>query len=253
MARHPTKRTFVKILVSVLFLLSANNSFSDGLRNIASITADNFFDGNYTIETVDVFLARFTPGFSMQFKLSRIDSLAGSSHTIGLGPIINFTPGFYLDTRYSAGFDSSWIISHEAEINLTSETDSSVLSCGVRGAIHPETWFFIPTVSGELIILERLSLFGKVFMSVDNANQIAESFWGEAGWSFSPEVKLRTGFTLSYLDRLGYSALCGIDLHFGKGFLIKYTFSFLANTIRENSNSMDGYGIENVLICDIQF
>jgi len=253
MNRQPAKKAFVQILVFVLFMLCGNNSFGEGLRNIASVTADNFFNGDYTIETVDVFLARFAPFFSMQFRLSRTDSPAGFSHTIGLGPIINFTPGFYLDTRYSTGFDSSWTIFHEAEINLTSETDTSVLSCGARGAIYPKTWFFIPTVSGELIILEHLGLFGKIFMSIDNANEIAESFWGEAGWSFTPEFKLRAGFTLSYLERLGYSVLCGVDLRLAEGFLIKYTFSFLANTIRENNNPADGYGIENVLICDIQF
>jgi hypothetical protein len=233
----------------------------DGLRNIASFTADTYFNGNYNIETLDVFITRLTSVFSIQARLSRIDSPGSYRHTIGIGPVINFTPSLYLDARYSCGFDSVWIVSHEAEVNLTNETDTSSLSCGIRGALYlyPESgpvssyWFLIPTASGEFLVLDHLDLFGKIFVSVNNDNLVSESFWGEAGWSFDSTITLRAGFTLSYINSIGYSVIGGINYRFSKDFILRYTFQFLANAVVYDTGPGIGYGIQNVLIADVIF
>ncbi len=247
------KHSIILVVCIVCFALIAQAGWSDGMRNIASFTADYYFDGAYNIQVIDVFLAKVCPGFSIQARISNSNSQNSMLNTVGIGPVISFTDNLYTDIRYSAGFDSAWTMSHEGEINLTYETDTSSVSVGTRGSVFPDSayWYLIPTAGGSLAI-DQLRLLLKLFLAADSTGGMNGSLWGEAGWAFTPGFVARTGFTVSYSGQIGYSILAGLDISFNEYFQLKYKFMFLSNTVNYSEAPSVVYGIENVLMADIK-
>ncbi len=228
---------------------------AEGLRNITTASFDYYFNNTFRLALEDVFIARFSPGFSLQIKAARYDTGRRYQHVLSLGPIINFSPNLYLDTLYGLGLDSDLVFEHQGAFNFNYETDDLLLQIGLRGAYTPDSayYYFIPSVGGKFKLAEWLGFFNKIFLSWDVANVFAGSYWGELDWILSPAVTIRTGGTIGWSTELGYSILAGIDIHFSKEVLLRYYFQFLSNTFDYSIAPESKFGIENGLFLDIRF
>ena len=243
------------ILVLAMALLGLLPVEAEGLRNIASITVDNWFDGTWRTEVEEVFLAKVLPALTLQAKAARADSDGWYQHFFHAGPVVSFADTLYLVTAYGVGIDSESVLSHEAELDFNYETADAAVSMGLRAHYLPDSEyaFLVPSMSARIQPVERLGLFSKLFVSVDSDREVTGSCWGEADYAFSSLVKARAGFTVSYANGLGYSIISGVNLSFTKEVMLKYTFSYLSETVDYVTRPEPKRGIENALILDLRF
>jgi hypothetical protein len=228
---------------------------TEGFRDIASVTADFYFDGAWRVESTDAFLARILPGFTALVRLTRVDADGWYQHSLALGPVVNITDTVYIGAVYGLGVDSAWAVTHEAGIDVTYETDSTATSLGVRADFFPALgyYYFLPSVSGKFHPLPPLGLFGKFFVSIDSDGVVTESFWGEADWTFSDLARARAGFTMSMASALGYSAIAGIDLSFTPAVTLRFSASYLSDVVEYLAEPQPHSGISSSVILDWRF
>ncbi len=250
------------VLAGALLLAVGGAAAPEGFRDIASVTADVYFNGEWRLETTDVFLARVLPALSVEARLTRVDSKVDSSywyqHVFYLGPVVSFTDTLYLEAVYGLGVDSDDAggrFSHELDLLFNYETDATAASLGLKADWFPGAGYsyFIPSISGKFHPLPALGLFGKFFLSVDSAAVLTESFWGQADYRFSPLLRARAGFTVSRAGTFGYSLAGGLDLFFRTGWSLKYTFQFLSDSIEFLTSPQPRSGISNGLVLDVRF
>lgn len=84
------------LLAGLLILAVCGGAGAEGFRNIASVTAEAYFNGDWRLETTDVFLARVVPALTAVAKLTRVDSAGWNQHLLYLGPVVSFTDTLYL-------------------------------------------------------------------------------------------------------------------------------------------------------------
>jgi len=253
----------VLVLAGLFILAVCGGAGAEGFRNIASVTAEAYFNGDWRLETTDVFLARIVPALTAVAKVSRVDSDGWNQHLFYLGPVVSFTDTLYLEAVYGLGIDSDATdgrFSHELDLAFNYETDTTAASLGLKANWFPGTGYsyYIPSLSGKFHPLPALGLFGKFFLSVDNDtvnNAVdTESFWGQADYRFSPLVGARAGFTASWADAFGYSLLAGIDFFFRRALTLKYTFQYLSDSVEYGTGGLQPRsGISNALLLDVRF
>ncbi len=246
------------VLAGALLLAASGAAAPEGFRNIASVTADAYFNGEWRLETTDVFLARVLPALSVEARLTRVDTEGWNQHLFYLGPVVSFTDTLYLEAVYGLGVDSDDAggrFSHELDLVFNYETDTTAASLGLKADWFPGAGYsyFIPSVSGKFHPLPALGLFGKFFLSVDSDAVLTESFWGQADYRFSPLLGARAGFTVSRADTFGYSLAGGLALFFRSGWSLKYTFQFLSDSIEFLTSPQPRSGISNGLVLDVRF
>jgi hypothetical protein len=246
------------LLVGLLILAVCGSGAAEGFRNIASVTAETYFNGDWRIETTDVFLARIVPALTAVTRLTRVDSEGWNQHLFYLGPVVSFTDTLYLEAVYGLGIDSDdsdGRFSHELDVNFNYETDTTATSLGLKANWFPGSGYsyYIPSISGKFHPLPALGLFGKFFLSIDSDAVLTESFWGQADYRFSPLFGARAGFTVSRADAFGYSLLAGLDFFFRSGLSLKYSFQYLSDSIEPLSSLQPRSGISNALILDARF
>jgi hypothetical protein len=248
-----------RVLAAALLLVVCGGGAAgaEGFRNITSVTADAYFNGDWRLETTDVFLARVVPALSLAAKITRVDTEGWNQHLFYLGPVVSFTPSLYLEAVYGLGVDSDDAggrFSHELDLAFNYETDATATSLGLRADWFPGRGYsyYIPSVSGKFHPRPALGLFGKFFLSVDSEAVFTESFWGQADYRFSPLLGARAGFTVSHADTFGYSLAAGLDLFFRRAVSLKYTFQFLSDSI-DLTELAPRSGISNALVLDVRF
>jgi hypothetical protein len=247
----------MKRLAAAFFFtaLCAPAAFPEGFRNITAVNADFYFDGAYRIDVEDVFLARLVKGFSLQFKVARCDQPNYFEHVLSVGPVVNFTDTIYLDALYGLGVDSGWQFEHRAEINLTYESELTVVGAGARGSYFPASGYFfvIPSLSAQFRLCSWLAIFNKLFLSWDNVGFFSGSYWGELHWVTGEAVTIRTGGTASWSGDFGYSLLAGLNVRFSPAVLLKFYFQFLSNTVDYGAAPARAFGVQGGLILDVEF
>jgi hypothetical protein len=237
-------------------LITLTPAAADRFRSITSGIFNYYFDETFRFDSEEVFLVRILPRFSMKAEIARTDLPDEQfSHSFGLGPIINFTDNFYMDSTYALRINSNEEFSHKIDINFTQETDESVISFGFRGHYYLTNvyYYYLPSVSGAITPLPQLRLFSKLFFSWDRYEEVSGSMWSEARWSFTPLFAAQAGFTISYTDAFGYSLITGFTFSFTKNISLKYIFQYLSNTVVYNDVPEEKNGIGNGLIFDIRF
>jgi hypothetical protein len=248
------------LLAGLVILAVCGSGAAEGLRNIASVTAEAYFNGDWRIETTDVFLARIVPALTAVARITRVDSDGWNQHLFYLGPVVSFTDTLYLETVYGLGIDSEdsdGRFSHELDVNFNYETETSATSLGLKASWFPGAGsgysYYLPSISAKFHPLAALGLFGKFFLSIDSEAVLTESFWGQADYRFSPLLGARAGFTMSRADAFGYSLLAGIDFFFRSGLTLRYSFQYLSDTIEYLTSPQPRSGISNALILDARF
>jgi len=259
------------MLALVLVLFGLAPAGAEGFRNITSVTVDAYFDGTWSVETANVFLARILPALTVQAKVVRYDAPGRFEHTFYLGPVISFTDKLYLITAYGLGIGDDKLFAHEGELDFNYESSEVAGSVGLRGRVMPVPrdgtdspyYYFIPSVSGRVNASDRLGLFAKLFVSWDSGDTITSSLWGQADYRISPAVTVKAGFTAGYGQLpgfnpgkeggWGYSLISGVDLKLRGNLLLKYTLSYLADPPALQSGQDGRRGIQNALSLDVRF
>jgi hypothetical protein len=108
-------------------------------------------------------------------------------------------------------------------------------------------------MSGAVYPVEKVRLFCKIFFSWDSEDVITGSVWGEIAYSFTSLFTTHAGFTISYTDGFGYSAIAGCKLTFNENMNLKYFFQYLGNIIEYLDKPEEKNGIANGIILDIRF
>jgi hypothetical protein len=245
----------VLVLACALALAVSGGAAAEGFRNIASVTATAYFNGDWRVETTDVFLARVIPALTAEARITRIDTGGWYQHIFFLGPVVSFTDSLYAEAVYGLGIDADGLYTHELNANFNYETDATATSVGLKADWFPGSGYFyyLPALSGKFHPLPALGLFGKFFLSIDSDAVVTESFWGEADYRFSRLLKAQAGFTVSRADAFGYTLAAGIDLTFTLACTLKYSFQFLSDTIEYLDSPQPRSGIANALILDARF
>jgi hypothetical protein len=248
-------RHVLPVLLFLLLALGAGTAGAEGLRNIASVTLVSYFDGSYRLESVDAFLARLFPGFTLLVRLSRNDTPGYWQHVFTLGPVVNFSDRLYSELSYGLGIDSAGEFTHEAELNFNFETEATWAGAGVRAVFFPSSgyFYFLPSFSGKFHPVPALGLFGKAFISIDSDAVVTNSFWGEADYAFSSRVTANAGFTLSRAEAFGYSLLAGLKISFRPQVSLQYTLQYLSDTVTYLTEPQPRSGISNGLVLDWKF
>jgi hypothetical protein len=244
----------------LLFLLlagfgGAGTAAADGLRNIASVNLVTYFDGSCRLESVDTFLARLFPGFTLLARVSRNDTRGYWQHVFTLGPVVNFSDRVYAELSYGLGIDSAGDFTHEGEANFNYETETTWAGAGVRAVFFPASdyFYFLPSFSGKFHPVPALGLFGKAFISIDSATVVTNSFWGEADYAFSSRFTANAGFTISRADAFGFSLIAGAKVSFTPAVSLQYTLQYLSDTVTYLAEPQPRSGISNGLILDWKF
>jgi hypothetical protein len=250
-------RTALRVILFLLLSVSAASGTADaeGLRNIASVTLASYFDGSYRLESVDAFLARLFPGFTLLVRLSRNDTPGYWQHVFTLGPVVNFSDNIYAELSYGLGIDSAGDFTHEAEANFNFETEATWAGAGVRAVFFPalDYFYLLPSFSGKFHPISALGLFGKAFISIDSDTVVTNSFWGEADYAFSSRITANAGFTLSRADAFGYSLIAGLKVTFTPKVSPQYSLQYLSDTITYLAAPQPRSGISNGLVLDWKF
>jgi len=253
MRLHFVGRTL--ILTGLIILAVCGPAAAEGFRNITSFTAYSYFNGDWRLETADVFLARIASPLTVEAKITRVDAPGWNQHFFYLGPVVSFTDTLYLVAVYGLGIDSESFLSHEIDASFNWETDTTATSVELKADWFPESgyYYYLPSISGKFHPLPALGLFGKFFLSIDSNTALTESFWGEADYRFSPVFGVRAGFTVSKADAFGYSLIAGADFYFRPTVALKYTFQYLSDTVEYLTSPQPRSGIGNALILDLRF
>jgi hypothetical protein len=243
------------LLSCALGMAVAGGAVAAGFRNIASVTANAYFNGDWRVETTNVLLARVGPALTAEARITRVDSEGFYQHTFFLGPVVSFTDALYAEAVYGLGIDSEGLFTHELNANFNYETSTSAASVGLKVNWFPDSgyYYFLPSVSGRFHPLPPLGLFGKFFLSVDSDSVLTESFWGEADYQLSTLVRARAGFTMSMASAFGYTLIAGLDLSFSPAVILRYCFQFLSDTIEYLDSPQPRSGIANILTLDLRF
>ena len=243
------------ILVLLVAAAGAGPAAAEGMRNIASIGLASYFDGTFRLESSDTFLARIVPGFTALARVSRIDAPGYNQHVFTLGPVVNLSKTTYAELAYGLGIDSARAFTHEGEASFNYETESTWAGVGVRALFLPASgyYYFLPSFSGKFHPVPALGLFGKVFLSIDSAGVVTNSFWGEADYAFSPVFQASVGFTVSRAEAFGYSLIAGAKISFTPKISLKYSLQYLSDTISYLAAPQPRSGISNGLILDWKF
>ena len=231
-----------------------------GVRTIATVTFDAWFDASWRVEAEDVLLVGVLPSLTMEARVSREDFEGSHAWEFGVGPVVNLTPNLYLVALYALGVDSDAAFSHEVDASLNHETATTAVSLGVKADLFPPTssrpaWDFyvMPSLGGKFHPVEALGLFGKAFVAVDQDGKVSGSFWGEADWSVSRVVTLRAGGTIGGSGEFGWSAIAGINVAITPKVALKYTFRYLAEPVETLPGATVKKGVENALVLDVRF
>ena len=226
-----------------------------GVRTIATVTFDAWFDASWRVEAEDVLLVGVLPSLTMEARVSREDFEGSHAWEFGVGPVVNLTPNLYLVALYDLGIDSDAVFSHELDASLNRETATTAVSLGVKADWFPSTGYFyvMPSLGGKFHPVEALGLFGKAFVAVDQDGKVSGSFWGEADWSVSRVVTLRAGGTIGGSGEFGWSAIAGINVAITPKVALKYTFRYLAEPVETLPGATVKKGVENALVLDVRF
>jgi hypothetical protein len=243
------------MIAAIFLVVSIFPVMPDGFRNITSFTFSYYFDETYRLDSLDVLLIRIMPIVSIKMEVNRVDAAGWFAHMISLGPVINFTKTFYLEAVYGLGFNSQGEFSHKFDANFTQETDTLVISFGARGLFFPSSgyYYYLPSMSGAIFPVDKVRLFCKIFFSWDSEDVISGSVWGEIAYSFTTLFTAHAGFTISYTEGFGYSAITGFKLKFSDDFTIKYFFQYMGNVLEYLDAPEIKNGIANGIIADIRF
>jgi hypothetical protein len=243
------------ILAGLIVLALCGPAAAGGFRNIASFAATSYFNGDWRLETTDVFLARIASPLTAEVKITRVDSRGWYQHFFCLGPVVSFRDTLCLEAVYGLGIDSDGSFTHEINANFNYEGATAATSLGLKADWFPESGYFyyLPSISGKFHPLPALGLFGKFFLSIDSDAVLTEAFWGEADYRFSPLFRARAGFTVSRADTVGYSLIAGLDFFFRPTIALKYSFQYLSDTVEYLTSPQPRSGIANALILDLRF
>jgi hypothetical protein len=243
------------ILLLMFFLFCAFPAGADGFRNITSLTFSYYFDDTFRVDSLDVFLFRIVPGFSLKTEVARVDAPDWFSHVFSIGPVINLTKTFYLDAVYGLGINHEGEFSHKFDASFTQETETLVVSFGARGLFFPHSgyYYYLPSMNGAIFPVDTIRIFCKIFFSWDSEDVISGSVWGELGYTFTPLFTAHAGFTVSYTDGFGYSAIGGCLFNFTDTIKLKYFFQYLGSIIEYLDRPEEKNGIANGFILDVRF
>jgi hypothetical protein len=248
-------RIAFRVILLVLLAGSEAAGAADGLRNIASVTLVSYFDGSYRLESIDAFLARLSPAFTVLIRASRVDTPGYWQHVFTAGPVVNFSDNLYAELTYGLGIDSVGDFTHEAETNFNFETEATWAGAGLRAVFFPASgyFYFLPSFSGKFHPIPALGLFGKAFISIDSDTVVTNSFWGEVDYTFSPRLTANVGFTVSRAEALGYSLIGGVKVFFTPNVSLQYSLQYLSDTVTYLAAPQPRSGISNGLILDWKF
>lgn len=226
-----------------------------GVRTIATVALDTWFDGSFRVKVEDVLLVGVLPSLTVEARVAREDIEGWHGWQFGVGPVVNLTPNLYLVALYALGLDSDAVFSHELDASLNHETATTAVSLGVKADWFPSSGYFyvLPSLGGKFHPIPTLGLFGKVFVAIDRDGQVCGSFWGEADWSVTPVIALRAGGTMGTSGEFGWSAIAGVNVALTPKVLLKYTFKYLAEPPDSLPGSPVRNGIDNGLVLDVRF
>ena len=239
----------------VLAVVLAAAPAEAGVRTIATVVLDTWFDASYRVKIEDVLLVGVLPSLTLEARASWEDTADWHGWQFGIGPVVNLTQSLYLVALYGLGVDSDAAFSHEIDASLNHETATTAVSLGVKADWFPSTGYFyvMPSLGGKFHPIPVLGLFGKVFVTIDRDGQASGSFWGEADWSVTPSIALRAGGTMGYSGEIGWSAIAGVNVAITPKVLLKYTFKYLAEPIDSLPGAPVKNGVENGLVLDVRF
>lgn len=225
-----------------------------GVRTIATVALDTYFDESFRLRIEDVLLAGINPSFTIEALVAREDTEGWHEWEFGIGPVISFTPKLYFIGLYTLGVSSNDESTHELEVSINYETDISSISLGAKADWFPSSGYYyvMPSFGGKFHPFPALGLFGKAFITFDSSGQASGSFWGEGDWTLSRLIALHAGWTMGYSGNFGWSAIAGINFSFTPKVVLKYFFRYLAEPVENVPGAPVKNGIENGLVLDVK-
>ena len=255
MRRHAIRMARAAGLTLAFAFLAAVPLGAAGVRTIATVTLDTWFDASWRMEAEDVLLVGVLPSFTLEARVAREDTEGWHAWEFGIGPVVNLTPNLYLVALYALSVDSDAAVRHELDASLNHETATTAVSLGAKADWFPSTGYFyvMPSLGGKFHPIPSLGLFGKAFVAIDRDGEASGSFWGEADWSVSRAIALRAGGTMGTSGEFGWSAIAGVNVAITPKVLLKYTFKYLAEPVESLPGEPVKNGIENALVLDVRF
>ncbi len=261
------KAVVVAAAALLLFFRVSTPAQALDLRSITTVTGDYYFatssaPESYYIQTDEVLLVGLFKPLTLEAKYTRTDATGPSStNMFTLGPVINFSDTTYAIATYGLGFDSASPVNfiHEVNASVNWETDLSAILFNVKWDYFTSngSWYVLPSLGGRFHVLPRLGAFGDFFLAYSQGTgsptPITGAFWGEADYAFSDLFTLRGGFTMSFSQSLGLTAILGADFNFTPRVSLQYKVSYLYNAVQYFSTGVPtttSQGIENLLSLD---
>ena len=247
-------------LVILSFFLWCPPGEARSFRNISSFTVIDY-DGAGTSRIYEnALITKTSSSTSLLVKAYHDRRSSWNNTIITLGPIINLDRYHYLECTYGYGFDSDNRKAHYLTFDLTREKPGYLAGLGYRFGKYPGYSFNVISPYARYYLTPRLSLWTKLFASIDSDNNFDQAYWIEGTYRISRRLFFTLGSTGGnrlyspeyesafggHADMRFFSYLAQVSFAFNERLVLKYQFE---NITRQSSYT----DIKNVVVLDTRF
>ena len=188
-----TSRIVAITLVCIIFMGASSEASS--YRNIFSCTYTDYDGAGSSRVFEDAFITNLRQSVSLLVKAYRDERSTWNNTILTVGPVIVIDHHHYVEFTYGYGFDSDNRKTHHIAFEANREMPGYLLNIGVRHSIYPNYSFTVASTGLRYNLNQRISLWGKIFASLDSDNNFDQAYWIEGSYSFFRNYTLSLGTT----------------------------------------------------------
>ncbi len=230
-------------------------------RTIASLSAENYFDGSFALHAENVLIMPLPPeSLQFQFKArNQTDNFFDSTRSLTMvhaGPIILFTPNVYGIAAYGIGLRDTGELVHEGDLQIHYEDVRFRVGGGARGRYEPDDdiAYIIPSIGGRLQLPRGFGIAATYYLGLNNKGELSNAIWTEGDYSLTSRVSLKLGGSMEIGDDIAwpdgsnysYAVISGVGYAARETLFLRYELHYIGRAELDD-------GIRNFLFVDWRF
>ncbi|MEW6202453.1 MAG: hypothetical protein AB1546_10780 [bacterium] len=230
-------RTLPVLLFSAAMFHPCTSLSAATHRNIFSFTTHNYSNAPLGRVYENAFIVKIAPATDFLLKIYRDDRQLWSNNIYTLGPVFILDKYHYMELTYGYGDDSGMGRSDYYDWEITREKPRRLSAIGFRHSATPGYHNNLISPSMKYYLTDRLSIWGKYFLSYGSNNDKDYALWTELEYTLLDKTKIKLGMTRGgrlYETEYGSGAtgsfdsiIAGVSYEFNENSFIKYIYEDL--------------------------